>query len=49
MEISNKFIQVRGKLEAERELNLGEELEVTVCVTDIQDTDMQDGTVGLGS
>lgn len=45
MEISNKFIQVRGKLEAVGEYELGDELMVTVSVTDVQDSDNHDGTI----
>lgn len=45
MELGTKFIQVRGKVEVLGEYKHGDELMVTVCITDIQDTDNQDGTV----
>lgn len=45
MEVSNKYLQVRGKLEALGEYKHGDELMVTVCITDIQDKDNFDGTL----
>lgn len=43
--VGTKYIQVRGRLEAEKEYKMGDELMVTVSITDIQDSDNHDGTV----
>ena len=45
MEINTRYIQVRGKVEVGEEYNLGEDLKITVSITDIQDSDNQDGTI----
>lgn len=45
MKVNNKYIQIRGKVETDTTYSLGDELNVVVCVTDIQDKDNFDGTV----
>jgi len=45
MKVNNKFIQIRGKVETDTTYSLGDELNVTVCVTDIQDKDNFDSTI----
>ena len=45
MEINTRYIQVRGKVEVGEEYQLGEDLKITVSITDIQDSDNYDGTV----
>jgi len=45
MEINRKFIQIRGKLEVDKSYDYGQDINITVTVTDIQNTDNQDGTI----
>ena len=45
MEVSTKYLQVRGKVEVSGDYAHGDELMVTVSITDIQDTDNHDGSV----
>ena len=45
MEINTRYIQVRGKVEVGEEYKLGEDLKITVSITDIQDSDIFDGTI----
>jgi len=47
MNINEHFIQIRGKIVTDKELNLGDDLKVIVTVTDIQTKDLQDGTVDV--
>ena len=45
MEINTRYIQVRGKVEVGEEYKLGDDLKIIVSITDIQDSDNQDGTI----
>jgi len=45
--VNEKFIQVRGKIAINRELKYGDDIQVTVSVTDIQGKDNQDETIDL--
>jgi len=45
MEINNRFIQVRGKIESPGELTMGDDLNVTVTVTSIERVNNDDGTI----
>lgn len=44
-EISSRFLQVRGKLEIENDYDFGDDLQVLVTITDIQDKDNNDETI----
>jgi len=45
MEVSEKYIQVRGKIATDKTYDYGQDIQVTVTVTDIQNTDNNDGTI----
>lgn len=45
MEINSRYLTVRGKLEIDQELSLGQDIQVTVTVTNIDDKDNDDSTI----
>ena len=45
MEINRKSIQIRGKSDIEQELSSGDDVTITVTVTDVNDHDNNDGTL----
>jgi len=44
-DINEKYIQIRGKIATDRSYDYGADIPVIVTVTDIQNTDNQDGTI----
>jgi hypothetical protein len=44
MDINERFISVRGKVAVDKSFDYGQDIDVTVTVTDILNTDNQDGT-----
>lgn len=44
MDINTRYIQIRGKIETDKSFDYGADIDVTVTVTDILNTDNQDGT-----
>ena len=44
METNTRYIQIRGKIETDKSFDYGQDINVTVTVTDILNTDNQDGT-----
>lgn len=44
MELDARYIQVRGKLEVDKELKHGDDVGVVVTVTSVEKVDNEDGT-----
>lgn len=44
MDVNTRYIQVRGKIEIDKEYKSGDDIHVVVCITSIEDKDNQDGT-----
>lgn len=43
IEYNEKILQVRGKLSTDKDYQMGDDVDVTVCITSIEDFDDQNG------